>query len=340
MEELGERIREARTRLNLPRAEFALLIGVSTTTLFNYEAGSREPNADVLMRICEEAEVNPIWLLSGYGPQFKNDNQEFYKQISIKIINKISEILCINISKENNSILEDSIKNIILYSIYGKNSSSNVKEKDKVEEDITRGNVMRAKGEKEIKHYNKQVAKGNNNIQVGGNVSGGISIKTVTPRVNLSIQPPDGSIGANAMLTERITGLFNELGRRREERFGKTAYPVMYNEFKKEFSIPKNQKYTTYLLWPEARSSEIIAYLENKLSNTIKGRTIRAFDKKGHDRKYILAETGRLHKILGWTEEEYRIHLKYLFGVTSRADLNQSQLANYVEYLRQKIDEV
>ena len=339
MEELGERIREARTRLNLPRAEFALLIGISTTTLFNYEAGDREPNADVLMRICEEAEVNPIWLLSGYGPQFKNDNQGFYKQISIKIINKISEILSINISKENSLILEDSIKNIILSSIYGINSPSSTEEKDEIE-DITKENIMGANGEKEVKHNNKQIAKGSNNIQVGGNVSGGISIKTVTPKVNLSIQPPDGSIGANAMLTERITGLFNELGKRREERFGKTAYPVMYNEFKKEFSIPKNQKYTTYLLWPEARSSEIIEYLENKLSNTIKGRTIRAFDKKGHDRRYILAETGRLPKILGWTDEEYRMHLKYLFGVTSRADLNQSQLANYVEYLRQKIDEI
>ena len=172
------------------------------------------------------------------------------------------------------------------------------------------------KGTKEARQHNKQIANGSNNIQVGGNVSGGISIKAVTPKVNLSIQPPEGSIGANAMLTERIIGLFNDLGSRREERFGKTAYPVMYNEFKKAFSIPKTQKYTTYLLWPESRADEIISYLEEKLSNTIKGRTIRAFDKKGHDKRYILAETGRLHKILGWTEEEYRAHLKYLFGVT------------------------
>mgnify|MGYP000933330285 CR=1 FL=1 len=102
MEELEIRIWEARIRLNLPRAEFALLIGVSTTALFNYEVGDRVPNVDVLMRICEEAEVNPIWLLWGHGPQLQKDSQEYYRKISLVIIDKIREILNIEIDEEKN----------------------------------------------------------------------------------------------------------------------------------------------------------------------------------------------------------------------------------------------
>ena len=186
-----------------------------------------------------------------------------------------------------------------------------------------------------------QSAVGNGIVQAGGNISGNINvtIKPTTKRQNITIQPPVGTIGGDAELVTRITGLFNELGLRREGRFGKSAYSVMYNEFKKFFGIPKNQKYTSYLLWPQSRAIEIITYLEGKLSNTIKGRIQNSAKTKGHSSQHLLAETRRLHDMLGWEEQDYRTHLHNLFGVISRADLNQSQLANYVAYLRRQIDE-
>lgn len=186
-----------------------------------------------------------------------------------------------------------------------------------------------------------QSAIGNGIVQAGRDISGNvnITIKSTTKRPKVSVQPPAGSIGGDADLVARITGLFNELGLRREERFGKSAYPVMYSEFKKFFGIPKNQKYNAYLLWPIGRRNEVIEYLEDKLSNTIKGRIQNAAKRKGHSARHLLGETSRLHKMLGWAEHDYRAHIHYLFGVTSRADLDQSQLANYVEYLRNKIDE-
>ena len=112
----------------------------------------------------------------------------------------------------------------------------------------------------------------------------------------------------------------------------------MIKEFKKAFDLSKNQKYTDYKLWPESRGEEIITYLEQKLSNTIKGRKQSAASRKGHSKPYLLGETGRLHKLLGWSDQEFRGHLHYLFGVTSRSGLSQSQLANYVAYLKDMID--
>lgn len=184
----------------------------------------------------------------------------------------------------------------------------------------------------------QQTAIGNNILQAES--INNVTINNITKKKNIVIPPPTGSIGANPFLVERIQGMFNKLGMRRAERYPKTAYQVMYRDFKTAFSIPKNQKYTTYLLWPESRAEEIISYLQEKLDNTITGRKEKSANRKGHSIPYLLGETRKLHMMLGWTEDDYRSQLKYLFGVTSRADLNQSQLANYVEYLRQKIDEV
>ena len=112
----------------------------------------------------------------------------------------------------------------------------------------------------------------------------------------------------------------------------------MYNEFKKAFNISRNQKYTAYLLWPESRGQEIIDYLTEKLDNTIKGRIQKAASRKGNNTKVLLGETSKLHKMLGWSEQEYRARLHYMFGVTSRADLSAAQLANYVAYLKEEVD--
>lgn len=181
----------------------------------------------------------------------------------------------------------------------------------------------------------KQTAIGNGIIQAGGDINGNfnITIKEEKKKVNRVIPFPEGAIGNNAILVETITGLFNKLGERRENRFGKSAYPTMYNTFKKDFGIPKNQKYLIYKNWSEARAKEIIDYLQQKLDNTTEGRKKIASIKKGHTRPYLLKQTSELHECLGWSEYVYRGRLHHLFGVISRRDLNVSQLKSYVEYL-------
>lgn len=343
MEELGERIRKVRGKI--PRADFAKVLGVSSTSLFNYESGDVVPGVDVIIRICEEGNVNPSWLLFGRGPEYKSDWEKIYLQLAEDISQTILKIANIDVQAKLQTPLVEIIEDLISSSLekvtgYMTDIDTSVTEKENLKSKIIDAAELFSPQKEQSKSAKKiQTAQGSNIIQVGESVSGGININTVTKRVNVAVQPPKGSIGANALLAERIKGMFNELGLRREERFGKTAYAVMYSEFKKDFEIPRNQKYTAYLLWPESRAEEIINYLEEKLSNTIKGRKIRAASRKGHTLPYLLAETTRLHKLLGWDEQAYRTHLQYLFGVTSRSDLTQSQLTNYIEYLKKLIDE-
>ena len=343
MEELGERIRKVRGKI--PRADFAKVLGVSSTSLFNYESGDVVPGVDVIIRICEEGNVNPSWLLFGRGPEYKSDWEKIYLQLAEDISQTILKIANIDVQAKLQTPLVEIIEDLISSSLekvtgYMTDIDTSVTEKENLKSKIIDASELFSQKKEQSKSAKKiQTAQGSNIIQVGESVSGGININTVTKRVNVAVQPPKGSIGANALLAERIKGMFNELGLRREERFGKTAYAVMYSEFKKDFEIPRNQKYTAYLLWPESRAEEIINYLEEKLNNTIKGRKIRAASRKGHTLPYLLAETTRLHKLLGWDEQAYRTHLQYLFGVTSRSDLTQSQLTNYIEYLKKLIDE-
>lgn len=220
---------------------------------------------------------------------------------------------------------EEEIKRAVIHAF--KNIKENNEESIALEKKISRS--QRTK--------NIQIATGNNIIQAGNDINN-VTIKNTNKKINVVIPPPAGSIGANALLAERIKGMFNELGLRREERYEKNAYSVVRSNFKKDFSIPKNQNYTTYLLWPEARAEEIILYLQEKLNNTIKGRNQKAFARKGHRPPYLLGETNKLHKMLGWSDAEFRAHLHYLFGVTTRSELTIEQLENYVAYLRSKID--
>lgn len=357
MENLGERIRDIRARLKLPRAEFALLVDVSPTALFNYESGDRIPNADVLARICQATGISPRWLLMGQGEIHEPDwNMVWFASVE-KLIRTIADVRVLHLEPEQRNAIIGLIQAALVKrpDELLATSSLDLAEDDMAANVINAGHLFKRSSNthesadmpvtpkrqsKKTRPTVTQTAKGSHIVQAGGDITGNINmnIKTTNKKVDISVQPPEGTIGANASLMERIKGLFNELGLRREERFGKTAYPVMYNEFKKAFDIPKTQKYTAYLLWPESRGKEIIDYLEEKLSNTIKGRRQSAARKRGGDSFQLLSESNKLHKMLGWTEQDYRSHLHYMFGVTSRADLTAMQLANYVAYLKSQID--
>jgi len=64
--DLGARIRQVRDRV--PRHEFARDLSIGTSTLQRYESGERRPDSELLRRLCETYNVNPIWLLLGSGP--------------------------------------------------------------------------------------------------------------------------------------------------------------------------------------------------------------------------------------------------------------------------------
>ena len=352
MNDISARLRYLRTQMGLPRAEFSLLIGASTTSLFNYERGSRLPTLEVLLRICEQTNVSLKWLLLGTGAMYDYDIHSIWLGKVSSLINKIADIRTLSLNGEQRiaiiSLIQEALVlnlNQLLPEEAFPSMDSILTQQCEDEPPVTEcTDQEKPKSPKKVSSKNTSVsltAKGSNNIMVGGNVEGGmhVDIKAPSKIIKFEVKPPAGSIGANALLVEKIKGMFNELGSRREERFGKSAYPVMYNEFKKAFDISKNQNATSYLLWPESRAVEITKYLEEKLNNTIKGRKIRAATNKGHTRPYLLAETRKLHEQLGWSDQEYRARLHYLFNVTSRKDMTLSQLSNYIDYLKAQFDE-
>lgn len=357
MELLGDRILHLRNKLALPRAQFALLVDVSQTALFNYESGTRIPPANIVVQICAATKANPSWLLTGEGPIYLADFQKDCGRVAAELVDTLVHITDTALTDEQRNALVDIAYLKILNLAPALNEEMHVEGKDLAAKIIDATNLFKGKASPQEENNVStpssrkrspkastsivQNARGKHIVQAGGDINGTINmnIKSTSQKISVDVQPPNGTIGANTYLVQRITKLFNELGLRREERFGKTAYPVMYNEFKKHFSIPKTQKYTTYLLWPESRSEEILQYLEAKLDNTIKGRKIKAAARKGHSMQHLLAETKKLHEMLGWSEQEYKARLHYMFGVTSRSELNPSELANYVAFLKEQVDE-
>lgn len=65
MKGLEERMRWVRGTVKV--SAFAESIGVSRSSIENWEAGKHEPPADALYRICDTYGINEAWLLSGRG---------------------------------------------------------------------------------------------------------------------------------------------------------------------------------------------------------------------------------------------------------------------------------
>jgi transcriptional regulator with XRE-family HTH domain len=63
MNTLGSRIRFLRGRLS--QEVFSAQVGVSKATLGGYERDENLPNTDVALKICRQANVSVLWLLTG-----------------------------------------------------------------------------------------------------------------------------------------------------------------------------------------------------------------------------------------------------------------------------------
>jgi phage repressor protein C with HTH and peptisase S24 domain len=70
---LAERLRQVRVDLYGERggSEMARRLGLPVRTWYNYEAGVTVP-AEVLLRFVELTSVEPMWLLHGRGPQYRD----------------------------------------------------------------------------------------------------------------------------------------------------------------------------------------------------------------------------------------------------------------------------
>lgn len=188
----------------------------------------------------------------------------------------------------------------------------------------------------------KQMAVGNGNIQISGDV-GRITLEA-SKKVVVKYQYPLGTIGANPTLKSRIESMINELGLRREKRFQKSAYAVIRSNLKKDFGISKSEKWTSIWEWPESRASELIDYFAVKLDKTIDGKIQKSAQKPNY--KHTRGQLFRMEKeyldLLGFKADSPEIKniREKMFGSSSRKDMSDSQFRNWVEILKKRVQEV
>jgi len=63
--DIGGRIKQLRGKQT--QQQFAELLGIGRTTLINYEANTRVPDAELLLKLYFLYKVQPLWVLTGLG---------------------------------------------------------------------------------------------------------------------------------------------------------------------------------------------------------------------------------------------------------------------------------
>ena len=112
---IGKRIKEIRTRRNIPQTMLAAKAEISEPYLSNIECGKKKASIEVLIRIANALDTTVDCLLSGIqlkdGGHYENDVAELMKgctQYEKRVILEMAAALKKSL-KENHSIIEDEI---------------------------------------------------------------------------------------------------------------------------------------------------------------------------------------------------------------------------------------
>lgn len=73
---MNERIKLLRNTLQMTQQEFADRIKVKRNTVATYEMGRSVPSDSAIALICKEFSVNEVWLRSGTGDMFLQENKD------------------------------------------------------------------------------------------------------------------------------------------------------------------------------------------------------------------------------------------------------------------------
>jgi hypothetical protein len=179
------------------------------------------------------------------------------------------------------------------------------------------------------------------NMRLGNNgkVIGRVEhLTVVTGSPKLEVPPPPTSIGADSALRLRIDGLLNEIRENRSKYHGaNTRWGAINGELAKAFGLPPRNWKQIYLL-DVCRAEEVIAWLEEKRDNTIQGRIKKAASRPGyrHSRGHLFGQEKEYLEKLEWDDATARERRGLVTGKTSRADMSDDELRNWVAYLRRE----
>ncbi len=356
---IGERIKKIRKLSGVTQEEFAKKLWVDRGHISKIETGKAAPSGSLIKAMCKEYNINEKWLSIGEGEMKSSEtSSQGGENASIKtpllqLIIGIIEERCSEIPSDKkaeiismiydqysnhsgnpeNEILNTSLRYIALLGYEAKESKPN---KGKIINFTQKAGI---KGNNNIGNIgvtgdNKGIIGGKNNV-----IADKVTIKTQNKKI--SISPPSDSIGNNPLLKEQIQALFNRIGEEREKRFGKQAYPVMYNNFKKDFGI-KNNPWTIIWTWHKSCAPAIIEYLNEKYNNTIKGRLEKASKREYIQTRPALFEREKSllsHFGLKTDSPEVKGLLYDFFAVTSHKHLTHLQHWQFVKYLETAVNQ-
>ena len=77
----GERIREVRNALGLTLEKFGDRLGVTKVAISNIEKGNRNLTEQMTKAICREFNVDYMWLTTGDGEMFIDNDDDFIERI-------------------------------------------------------------------------------------------------------------------------------------------------------------------------------------------------------------------------------------------------------------------
>jgi len=73
---MGERLAAVRTMSKLSQEDMCRRLGISRSAFQNYERGQRDLTAELLLKVYEEFDVDPLWMLEGDTETGKSRRQE------------------------------------------------------------------------------------------------------------------------------------------------------------------------------------------------------------------------------------------------------------------------
>lgn len=111
---LNERLKILRKQLNITQKKFGEYMGIKTSTYSDIENGRRELTERNKTLLCNSLNINPIWLETGQGKMFLNDDIDIINELAIQYnLDTIDiEILTayINLPDEDRSKIKNFIK--------------------------------------------------------------------------------------------------------------------------------------------------------------------------------------------------------------------------------------
>lgn len=87
---MNERLRKIREKSELTQRDFAKRIGVGASTLAMFETGDRSLKNIHIQRICDEFNVNEVWLRTGEGQMFLTISNNTPNSFKDKIIGAVT----------------------------------------------------------------------------------------------------------------------------------------------------------------------------------------------------------------------------------------------------------